>query len=94
MTTRDEARRTLQEAYGGNITTEEEIEVADLAALHDAATSFLATIDTHADDELPEDLDTQTKRRLSTAETELPKAISGIEAAAEDRLTELEEEEE
>lgn len=83
MTDRDDARLRLQEAYGGQY----DEDVGDLAALHDAATSFLATLDSHAPEELPDDLDADTKRQLNTARSQLPKALSGIEEAAEERLS-------
>lgn len=83
MTDRDDARLRLQEAYGGQY----DEDVGDLAALHDAATSFLATLDSHAPEELPDDLDADTRRQLNTARSQLPKALSGIEKAAEERLS-------
>ena len=82
MTDRDDARRRLQEAYGGR----HDEDVGDLAAYHDAATSYLATLDTHAPDEMPEDLPASTRRQLKTAVSVLEKALTGIEQTAEDRL--------
>lgn len=82
MTNRNDARRRLHEAYGGK----HDEDVGDLAAIHDAATSFLATLDSHAPDELPDDLDADTKRQINTAKSQLPKALSGIEWTAVERL--------
>ena len=82
MTGKDEAAERLYEAYGGKY----DEEVGDLAAFHNAATSFLATIDSHGPDELPDDLDADTKRQINTARSQLPRAISGIEEAAAERL--------
>lgn len=90
---RDEAHEVLVHAYSEPI-SEEGDAVTDIAAFHDATTSFLALMDQHSGDdgELPDDLDADTKRQLHTAQTLLKRATSGIEAAAADRLTELETE--
>ena len=82
MSDRDDARRRLREAYGGQY----DEDVGDLAAYHDAATAFLATLDSHAPDEHPEDLDPQTQRRIKTAKTHLINSLSEIETAAVERI--------
>mgnify|MGYP006876369749 CR=1 FL=1 len=86
--TLEDARTRLTEAYHGY----HDEDVGDLAQFHDAATAFLAILDSHALDALPDDLDATTKRRFNTAKTQLPKAISGIEQTALARLKEADNE--
>lgn len=75
-------------------TSQEGMAVDDLAALHDAAVTFVALYDQRTDFVgIPDDLDTDTKRQLSTADTLLRQAISGLEDTAIDRLNELDTEE-
>lgn len=88
--TREDAQTLLMESYGGVIEpTEEELEIADLVDIHDGASSFLAMHDKSLDDELPEDLPPETKRQISTAVTQLQRALRGIEETAAERLNGL-----
>ena len=64
----------------------------DLAGFHNGATSFLALVDQHTDDDgrLPGDLDADTKRQLRTAQTLLERAVGGLESTAADRMDRFE----
>lgn len=90
---RDEAHEAIVHAYN-RPNSEEEVAVADLADYHDAATAFVALLDQHTGDdgELPADLDGDTKRQLTTAQTMLKRASSGIVDTAVERIDELETE--
>ena len=79
----NKVRNRLGKAYRDNYYDEV---VNDLAQLHDASTTFLALLDTHAPEELPDDLDKDTKRQLETGKEEISKAISGIEQTAKERI--------
>lgn len=83
----EDARERLMEGYGNP-----EPRIHDLTELHDGVLSFLALREqavelTGDEDTLPDDLDSETRRQLSTAETMLRRAQSGIEEAAQARLS-------
>ncbi|WP_147441118.1 hypothetical protein [Halorubrum sp. Atlit-26R] len=84
--TAEEARERLMEGYGNP-----DPQLRDLTELHDGILSFLAMRDQAVDlgdngDELPDDLDSDTRRQLSTARTMLLRAKSSIEETAQERL--------
>lgn len=91
---REEAREIIQALYGGGGRVEVDPNtLGQLPTLHDGVTAFLAMFDqgTGDDFELPDDLDGETKRQLSTAHTLLVRATSGIEDTARERLNDATE---
>lgn len=80
-------REDTQEALYGSYDSHHPT-LDSLSEIHNGATSLLALLDQATDDEgdLPDDLSTDTKRRITTAETNLRRALSGIEKTAQQRL--------
>jgi len=82
----EDARERLMEGYGTP-----DPQRRDLADLHDGIMSFLAlrdqAVELANDDTLPDDLDSDTRWQLSTAQTMLLRAKSSIEETAQERLT-------
>lgn len=79
----DDMYHRMAEMYGA---ADRPPEVAELVDIHSGITSFLSLLEQAGG--VPEDLDADGKRRLSTAETNLRRALRDIEAEAEQRLDE------
>jgi len=82
--TLDEAEHRLIESRGSDSS-----ELSDLTRFHEGATSYLVQSDMglkDSEDGYPDDLDSDTKRQLSTAKTLLERATKGLSQTAQKRL--------
>lgn len=84
MVDRNKAQTRLYECDPTSVHNDEELK--DLAALYHSITNFRARLDSYNIDELPDDLDSDTKRQINTALTQLARAEEGVEKTAQERL--------